>query len=154
MKTFFKVVALFMSILMLQGCSTKAETGTLIGGTAGALLGSRFGKGSGNLAATGLGAVVGAAIGNSIGSSLDDYDKQSIAQSSQQALEYSSSGSSIEWKNPDNGNHGSITPTRTFKNDQGGYCREYTQTIVIGGQEKKAYGRACRMPDGHWQIIE
>lgn len=30
-------------------------------------------------------------------------------------------------------------------------CREYQTTITIGGKPQKAYGRACRQPDGTWK---
>jgi hypothetical protein len=30
-------------------------------------------------------------------------------------------------------------------------CREYQTTIMIGGKPEKAYGRACRQPDGTWK---
>ena len=55
------------------------------------------------------------------------------------------------WRNPDSGNSGSITPTRTYEIANGQYCREYRQTIVIGGEPQQAYGTACRQPDGTWQ---
>jgi hypothetical protein len=31
-------------------------------------------------------------------------------------------------------------------------CREFTQTVVIGGQTRQAVGRACPQPDGTWRI--
>lgn len=31
-------------------------------------------------------------------------------------------------------------------------CREFTQTVVIGGQTRQATGRACPQPDGTWRI--
>jgi len=30
-------------------------------------------------------------------------------------------------------------------------CREYQTTIMIGGKREKAYGKACRQPDGTWK---
>lgn len=30
-------------------------------------------------------------------------------------------------------------------------CREYQTTITIDGKPQKAYGRACRQPDGTWK---
>jgi hypothetical protein len=30
-------------------------------------------------------------------------------------------------------------------------CREYQTTIMIGGKPEKAYGKACRQPDGTWK---
>lgn len=34
------------------------------------------------------------------------------------------------------------------------YCREYTETVVIGGRTHSAYGTACQQPDGSWQKID
>lgn len=33
------------------------------------------------------------------------------------------------------------------------YCREYTETVHIGGRMAQAYGTACMNPDGTWQIV-
>ena len=32
------------------------------------------------------------------------------------------------------------------------YCREYTQTVLIGGMRHKSYGTACMQPDGSWKM--
>ncbi len=34
------------------------------------------------------------------------------------------------------------------------YCREYTGTVIIGGQEQPSYGTACMQPDGSWEIVK
>ncbi len=34
-----------------------------------------------------------------------------------------------------------------------GYCREYSQSVSIGGQRQSSYGTACMQPDGSWQVI-
>jgi hypothetical protein len=31
-------------------------------------------------------------------------------------------------------------------------CREFTETVMIGGQPRQATGRACPQPDGTWKI--
>ena len=31
-------------------------------------------------------------------------------------------------------------------------CREFQQTIVIGGRLEQAYGTSCQQPDGSWRI--
>jgi hypothetical protein len=31
-------------------------------------------------------------------------------------------------------------------------CREFSQTVMIGGQPRQATGRACPQPDGTWRI--
>ncbi|WP_341752837.1 MULTISPECIES: RT0821/Lpp0805 family surface protein [unclassified Candidatus Tisiphia] len=152
----FKITAIILATTMLHGCSgmNKQGGGTLIGGVAGGLLGSQFGKGTGRLAATGIGVLAGALIDGQIGQTMDEHDRQLAQLSSQKALETGSSGQSVEWRNPDSGNYGYVTPERAFKNDQGQYCREYTQTVVVGGKQEKAYGKACRKPDGQWEIVK
>jgi surface antigen len=161
MKIYVKIVSrvliLTIAAFMLQACSggmNKQTGGTLIGGVAGGLLGSRFGGGEGRLVATGIGAVAGALIGGQIGKTMDEHDRALLEKSSRQALEFAPSGNSVEWRNPDNGNHGAITPTNTYKTNHGEYCREYVQEVVIGGEKHKAYGKACRKPDGNWQIVK
>jgi len=156
MKNISKLLLAIFASITLQGCQgqmNKQGGGTLIGGVAGGLLGSQFGKGEGKLVATGVGALAGALVGGQIGKTMDEYDKQMLEKSSRQALEYSPSGNSVEWRNPDSGNYGSITPTKTFK-ESGRYCREYIQEVTIGGEKQKAYGKACRQPDGSWKIIK
>jgi surface antigen len=151
-----RIIAIILALTMLQSCGSmnKQGGGTIIGGVAGALLGSRFGKGSGAIAATGVGALVGALAGGMVGKNMDDQDRKLAELTSQRALETGVSGNNVEWRNPDNGNYGYVTPTKTFKNNHGQYCREYNQVIVVGGKQEKAYGRACRQPDGHWEIIK
>jgi len=31
-------------------------------------------------------------------------------------------------------------------------CREFTETVIIGGRPQKAYGRACPQSDGTWRV--
>ena len=33
-------------------------------------------------------------------------------------------------------------------------CREFQRTITIGGKTEKAYGTACRQPDGTWKEVD
>lgn len=146
--------SLLLSLGCLTACETKQQTGTLIGGAAGALLGSRFGKGSGRLATVGLGAVAGSLLGSQLGASMDEQDKIKMKQSSHNALEYSKSGHTSNWRNPDSGNKGTITPYQAYKDNRGQYCREYSQSITVGGKTQQGYGTACRQDDGSWKIIK
>lgn len=60
-------------------------------------------------------------------------------------------GEVIVWD--DEGVSGSVTTTRTGRSTSGRYCREFQQTITVGGKAEQAYGTACRQPDGAWEII-
>jgi surface antigen len=123
----------------------------------GALGGAALGGGIAALAGGGTGAIVGATLGGAllggfVGNRLDARDKQMAAQAAQKAFEDSRSGQPTVWNNPDSGNSGSITPTRTYQLANGTYCRQYEQTITVSGEQHQAYGTACRQPDGTWKI--
>lgn len=70
----------------------------------------------------------------------------------QSALENNRTNQASTWVNPDTGESGTVVPVRTFEDAQGGPCREFQRTIVIGGREERGYGTACRQPDGTWRI--
>ncbi len=131
---------------------TKQTVGALGGAAAGGLLGAQFGKGKGQLAMTAAGALLGALIGSEIGRSMDEVDRMQAEQAYGQA-QAAPIGQTIAWDNPDTGNYGSVTPTREGKQTgTGQYCREFQQTVVIGGKQEDAYGIACRQPDGSWEV--
>jgi len=151
------LIFLTISTLIIAGCAPgtgpREQTGTLLGAGAGALLGSHMGDGKGTLVAVAIGTLAGALIGQDIGRSLDEADRQAMEQNAQYALEHAPTNTSTPWRNPDSGNGGQITPVETYKAKSGAYCREYQQTIWVGGKEQQAYGTACRQPDGSWEII-
>jgi surface antigen len=147
-----------LSAFLVTGCAAnmgqKEGAGTLLGGVGGALIGSQFGGGSGRLVGVAIGTLAGALIGQEIGRSLDRADRLAMENTANQALEYNRTEQTATWRNPDSGHSGTITPVRTYKEPSGRYCREYTQTVLIGGEEHKAYGTACRKPDGQWEIVK
>lgn len=130
----------------------KTTGGALVGAGLGGLAGSQLGHGSGKVATTALGVVLGGLLGGSVGASLDRADQAALDRSTQSALESAPTNQPVKWANPDNGHYGTIVPVRTYQPQPGQYCREFQQTVVIGGQSQQAYGTACRQPDGTWQI--
>jgi surface antigen len=155
--TSLKYVLVAVLGLSISGCAgseygTKETVGTLLGGVGGAVAGAQFGRGTGQVAAGAAGALLGAFLGNQAGKSLDRADQQFAYRAEQDALEHTPSGNEVTWSNPDSGNYGSIKPVQTYQSSEGRYCREYTHTVVIGGEPQDAYGRACRQPDGSWEV--
>lgn len=145
--------AVALSLAACQdGAGPKQQVGTIGGALAGGLAGSQFGGGSGKLWATGAGVLLGGLLGSNIGKSLDRADQAYMAQSTQQALESGRAGQPVQWSNPDSGNSGTIVPQKAYQQNNT-YCREYSQNIVVGGKTERAYGTACRQPDGSWQIV-
>ena len=130
----------------------KEQIGALTGMVAGGAIANDLAHGSKNKGAyTVLGAFIGGVVGQNIGSQLDALDRQMALAAQNRALEYNQSDTPTRWVNPDSGNSGSFTPTRTYQLS-GKYCREYTQKIIIGGQKQTGYGTACRQPDGSWKL--
>jgi len=155
--TMCKIGAVLVAAAMLTACEgdtgTKQTVGTLLGGVGGAVVGSQFGKGTGQLAAVAAGTLVGAFLGGELGKSLDRADRMALHSTTSTALEQNPVGQPSSWRNPDSGNYGTVTPVRTYQEASGLYCREYEQTVVVGGERQSAYGNACRQPDGSWKII-
>jgi len=123
----------------------------------GGLLGAGAGAGIAALAGGSPAAIVGAAVGGAliggfVGHKLDNRDKQMANQAAMQAFEQNQAGQPSVWNNPESGNSGSVTPTKTYQLATGQYCREYKQTIVIGNEPQQSYGTACRQADGTWAI--
>jgi len=48
---------------------------------------------------------------------------------------------------------GTVTPKPAYQTSSGQYCREFQQSITVGGQTQDAYGTACRQPDGTWKVV-
>ncbi len=146
-----------LAALTLAACSEtvgqKQGLGTLLGAVAGGVVGSQVGDGRGQVVATGVGTLLGAMIGSEIGKSLDRADQLAMQHETQNTLETAPAGTTNAWHNPDSGNGGTVTPTSTYQQSDGTYCREFQQTVTVGGETQEAYGTACRQPDGSWQII-
>lgn len=131
------------------GIGTATAIGGLGGAAAGGLLGAALGGGATGIAA---GTILGGLVGAGTGYVLDQRSQQLQAQTMARSLETAPSGTAATWVNPDNGNQGSVVPVRTYQAPGGMYCREYQQTVVVGGQPQQSHGTACRQPDGSWRV--
>ena len=155
---------LFTLVVLLSACAANVQTsssqqapkesvgalsGMVIGG---ALANDMAGDSRNKSLATVLGAFVGGVIGQNIGAQLDERDRLLAGEAYSTALEYNPTDKAAEWRNPDSGNYGRVIPVATYRQN-GRYCREFTQEIFIGGEKQTGYGRACRQPDGSWEII-
>jgi len=136
--------------------------GTLLGAAGGAAVGSNVGKGKGNIVAIAVGTLLGAGVGGSVGRSVG-HNNSSYYKNTAYTNRYRA--------NPVYGNtdyvipnhqyvgynaqpvysHNTLTSVNAYMPAQR-YCREFTQTIMVGGQLKESFGTACRKPDGAWEI--
>jgi len=153
-----KLLLVPILLVALGGCvddrGTKEIAGALVGAGLGGVAGSQIGKGSGRVAAGAAGALIGAMLGAGVGKSLDRIDQLHAQQNYQQTLESVPAGTTSTWMNPDSGNSGTMTPIATYHTAGGQPCREFQQTVTIGGETHRAYGTACREADGSWRIVD
>jgi surface antigen len=148
-----KVAVLALCAVLTVACETagpKTAVGAAGGAAAGGLIGAAAGGGAEGIVA---GVLLGGLLGGAIGNALDQRDREYAARNYYQGLETYRVGETSTWQNPDSGHSGTITPTNTYQTPQGQYCREYQQTVTVGGQTEQAYGTACRQPDGSWKVV-
>lgn len=81
---------------------------------------------------------------------LSAVKRNRIEQNFQKALEYNRSGRPLLWS--DEGINVEITPTDTFRIDNGTYCRRYVQKISLPKEQDTFHGMACRESNGTWVI--
>jgi surface antigen len=138
-----KMISAVVLCTALGACAQPAQPGS------GEPVGGGMGKTIG-------GAPAGAAdslIGPQIGASLGRADQAALHQTTQTALETEPANQALPWRNTNSGNYGTVTPGAVYK-DNGRYCRDFQQTIVVGGQQQQGHAKACRHPDGSWTIAQ
>ena len=134
----------------LVGCTpgNNVPGATFAGAAGGGLLGAAiFDSPLGILG----GALLGGVIGNFVGKSMDENDRARMAQ----AVTTTPVGQEATWTNKKDVTY-TVRPVRQYhpRGNPQRYCREYQTTVEIGGKTRRAYGRACRMPDGQWKMIK
>ncbi|NBX85643.1 MAG: glycine zipper 2TM domain-containing protein [Proteobacteria bacterium] len=135
-----------------DGLLSDENIGTGLGAVAGGVIGSQFGGGSGQTVATAIGALAGAWAGSKIVQGMNAQDRGYYNTAANKATT-APVGQPITWYNPQSGSQGTITATREGRTSDGAACREYQQTVTIGGKTEKAYGTACKQADGSWKVM-
>lgn len=82
---------------------------------------------------------------------LQAADRAVLRAAIAQALEHQVSGRNADWRNPDSGNGGVVTPVRTFKSRGGQWCREYASVERTGEATQTRRAIACREKNGGWK---
>jgi len=80
-----------------------------------------------------------------IAKKMDERDKGKVKE----ALQNSSSGTS-NWNN--NGGTNTITTGNNFTDSNGKQCRTYQVKIIVDGNYETGEGKACKLPNGNWEI--
>lgn len=88
-----------------------------------------------------------------IGSSPDKSDVVRAQQASIRAYT-APIGQQVTWNNPQTGNSGTIIPVRDGYANNGAYCRELQQTMMVNGQQQQSHSKTCQQPDGSWKTAQ
>ncbi len=166
MKTMRILAVAVMSVGLVGAAATDSRAqndtllGGLLGGAAGAGIGAAFGGGKGAAIGGISGLLLGALAGNAIGNKRERYDPPP-----QQGY-YAPPPTYYGYQQPAGYAQGYAVPAYTAPPAyapqaapaqapaySANYCRDFTQTIIIDGVEKNAYGKACLQPDGSWRIV-
>ena len=85
---------------------------------------------------------------------LDNINEEQQRQHEQAQVDATTAavGESITWE--DGNASGSVTATRQGKDAGGRQCREFQQSVTVGGKTEEAYGTACLQDDGSWKITQ
>lgn len=67
-----------------------------------------------------------------------------------QALQSSRTNDTTSWHNPNTDVTYALTPTDTYKNNQGQTCRKYTLVKSKSGVRRMSVQQACRSANGSW----
>jgi surface antigen len=126
--------------------------GAIIGALAGGLLGNSVSRGPQRGAGTAVGAILGGVVGASIGNSLNCEDRSYAVDAEYRGFEAGRPHQRYDWRSPRGDTYGYVQ-VGDYYQDRGRRCTTYTQEIWVHGRPETARGRACRMPDGTWQMI-
>ena len=153
-----RTLLLVLAAVMLAGCQNVRETTGAVGGAVlGGYAGSKVGGGSGKTIATAVGAALGMLAGAEVGRRLDEHARMTAEAATVRALNTARAGEAgIVWEAPNASGEGGPVQGRIDVlrdgNRSGAPCREFVQTIRIGGEETEARGIACRDAAGEWVI--
>jgi surface antigen len=158
MRAMIVVAALSIGLAACQQPGPPA-TGPAPGGIgmskpAGGPIGNPLGSGPGKAAPTAAGVAAGGILGSQIGKSLDQADLAEANRATQAALETGRSGRPLPWRNDQSGASGTVVPRNTYQAADGTRCREFQQTVTVGGETQQSYGTACKQQDGSWRIVQ
>lgn len=70
----------------------------------------------------------------------------------QEALETKASDIAVIWTNPETGYTGAVIPVKTYRREDGTFCRAFRTVETKTGPQQPNFGVACREqgPQGHW----
>ncbi|MET0050596.1 MAG: RT0821/Lpp0805 family surface protein [Candidatus Thiodiazotropha sp.] len=82
----------------------------------------------------------------------NELDWKLLKEAVAMALDEKENGETVEWKNDETGNHGSLKPISRVEVD-GRECRDMEVRNFAGNLNGGGTYRLCRMEDGSWKLL-
>jgi len=85
---------------------------------------------------------------------LDRLDEEQVRYHEQAQIEATTAsiGEVIVWNHNDAS--GTVVALREGADESGYACREFQQTVTVGGEQEEVFGSACLQADGSWRIVD
>lgn len=147
-----RIVSVLLAAFLLAsaaGCENRAQQGSVFGALAGAAIGGQLGPGSQRFTNALIGAGIGLALGYIIGNEWEKSDQQKLNNT----LEYTPSGQTVEWQNPDTGRSYKATPSPAYAKDDRIY-RDVDLIAEVDGKEERVKAKAYRDNSGQWVLVQ
>lgn len=143
--------AVILAAAALSGCASIGTARNDASGSATALVASNAAAGAAErqIAASIVGAMAGGLVGGPIGTGLDQSERRKALEAEYRALEHTPSGQAVAWRSDNSGRYGEVVAGQPYSVGSQN-CRQYSHTIITGGQPQTARGAACRNADGSW----
>ncbi len=125
--------------------------GAILGAIAGGLFGNAVSRGHG--AGTAVGAIAGGLLGASIGNSLSCNTQHYASNVYVTGFEAGRPHHRYDWRSPYDNSYGYLEVGDYYRGPEGRRCATYSQRIFVNSRPEVATGRACRRPDGTWDMV-
>ncbi len=79
-------------------------------------------------------------------------DRELLRSTVNRALEKVASGQVVTWRSPSTPAQATVRPIRTFKTEDGRWCREYERIWRSGDRSETERAIACRRGSGDWRV--
>ena len=104
------------------------------------------------IASAGSAAAVSTAPGQTLRLPLDEADDLAALDAISIALTQVGDGQSYVWHRNHGRLSGVVSPTGSFKDQNGQVCRHFVTLMISGGRSSRLETIACRLPGGRWQL--
>ena len=80
-----------------------------------------------------------------------EYTRNEVRSELNRVLEFTPSGTSVNWKSETHDASAELLPLRTLKTPDSRYCREFQEVLLIDGVQEMRRGLSCRVGEKQWK---